>query len=183
MSKKLSSLLFVVVALTLIVVLFSTQVEAVNWQTVTTITGSDSKNSEEFHIGGSEWRIRWTYTPNGADPSLTMFSFFVYPHGETNNYVDYVSKSGSGGTSGTLSIHEGPKLYYISILSANTPGYTLTVEYDADSVVSDSALAVIIFLAIGLPIILIIIISVIIRKRVKKRKTLTMIPPPPPPPP
>jgi hypothetical protein len=175
--------LLVLVAVTFMVVLFSTPVKAVNWQPVTTITGSDSKNSEEFHIYGSEWRIRWTYTPNGAEPSMTLFSFFVYPHGETNNYVEYISKSGSSSTSGTLSIHEGPKLYYVSILSANTPGYTLTVEYDADSEVSDSALAVIIFLTIGVPIILIIIISVIIRKRVKKRKTSPVMNPPPPPPP
>jgi hypothetical protein len=175
------------VIVTLVAASFSTSpVEATNWQQVTTITGSDSKASDDFRISGSEWRIRWTYTPNGQNPSLTAFSFFVYPHGETDIYVGHVIEYGASSTSGTLSIHEGPKLYYVEILAANTPGYTLTIEYDADSVVSDSTLAIIIFVAIGVPIILIIVIAIVVRKRVKKRKLAMMsssLPPPPPPPP
>jgi hypothetical protein len=187
MKKKTMMLLFTLMLIVLAAASFSTTpVKAANWQAVTTITGSGSKTSDEFRISGSEWRIKWTYIPNGQDPSLTAFSFFVYPHGETAVYVDRVIEYGASSTSGTLNIHEGPKLYYVEILTANTPSYTLTVEYDADSVVSDSMLAVIIFVAIGVPIILIIVIAVVVRKRVKKRKqSLVSIsfPPPPPPPP
>jgi hypothetical protein len=180
MKKRTTALILILVAVTLVAASLSTMpVEAANWQQVTTITGSGSKISDEFRISGSEWRIRWTYNTNVQDPSFTEFSFFVYPHGETANYVDYVYDSD---TSGTLNIHEGPKLYYVNILAANTPSYTLTVEYDADNVVSDSLLAVVIFVAIGVPIILIIVIAVVVRKRVKKRKLSAELPPPPPPP-
>jgi hypothetical protein len=186
MQKKTIVLLFTLVLIMLAAASFSTiPVKAANWQTVTTITGSGSKTSDEFRISGSEWRIKWTYTPNGQEPSLTSFSFFVYPHGETAVYVDRVIEYGASSTSGTLNIHEGPKLYYVKILTANTPSYTLTVECDADSVVSDSLLAIIIVAAIGVPIILMIVIAVVVRKRVKKRKQSLKsisIPPPPPPP-
>jgi hypothetical protein len=181
MRKRTTAFILTIVALMFFAVFFSVMpVRAVNWQPVTTINGSGSQVSDEFRIGGSEWRIRWTYNTNVQDPSFTEFSFFVYPHGETANYVDYVYASD---TSGTLNIHEGPKLYYVNILAANTPSYTLTVEYDADSVVSDSLLAVVIFVTIGVPIILIIVIAVVVRKRVKKRKLSAEIPLPPPPPP
>lgn len=186
MQKKTMMLLFTLMLIVLAASFLTTSVKAANWQTVTTITGSGSKTSDEFRISGSEWRIKWTYTPNGQDPSLTGFSFFVYPHGETAVYVDSVIEYGASSTSGTLNIHEGPKLYYVEILAANTPSYTLTVECDTDSVVSDNLLAVIIFATIGIPIILIIVIAVVVRQRVKKRKQSLMspsFPPPPPPPP
>lgn len=182
MQRRTTAFILTILAVALVVCFSTMLVKAANWQPVTTITGSDSKISDEFRISGSEWRIRWAYAPNGQDPSLTAFSFFVYPHGETDVYVDREIEYGASSTSGTLNIHEGPRLYYVQILAANTPGYTLTVEYDADSVVSDSLLGVIIFMAIGVPIILIIVMAVVVRKRVKKRK-LSMMPPPPPPPP
>ena len=167
----------------MVAAIFSIPVKAANWQPVTTVTGSGSQTSAEFHIKGSEWRISWTYTPNPQEPSLTVFSFFVYPHGETAAYVGNVIKYGSGETSGTLSIHEGPKLYYIEVLAGNTPGYSLSVEYDADSEVSDSLLVAIIAAVIIIPTILIVVMAVLVRKRVKNRKLAMLSPPPPPPPP
>jgi hypothetical protein len=173
---KIMILLLLLVA-AIAAVSFPRPVVAANWQVVKTITGSGSITTDEFHIDGSEWRIKWNYSPNSQEPSLTAFSFFVYPHGETTSYVGHVIEYGSANTSGTLDLHEGPRLFYIEILAANTPGYTLTIESDVDSVVSDSLLYAIIATVFAVPIIIIIVIVVALRK---KRKRLSMPLPPPP---
>jgi hypothetical protein len=185
MKKRIAGFEFVVLAACLTAASLCPSVRAANWRPVTAFTGSASQTTAEFHIGGSEWRINWSYSPNGQDASLTAFSFFVFPHGETANYVDYVVQYGASNTSGTLNIHEGPKLYYLKILAANTPGYTITVEYDADSVVSDSLLAAIIAAVIIVPTVAIIIMAIFVRKKYRKREspTTSVQPPPPPPPP
>jgi hypothetical protein len=177
-------LIFVLVTAMFVAVSLSKPVKAANWQQVTVISGSGSQTAGEFMVNGSEWRIRWSFARNAQYPSSTAFSFFVYPHGETNVYKDSVIKYGGDENSGTLSL-QGTGLHYIEIVVANTPGYTLNVEYNADSVVSDSTLVLVIALTIGVPIVLIVIISVIVRKRVKRRKLLAapFAPPPPPPPP
>jgi hypothetical protein len=180
MRKRTRAFILTTVALMFFAVFFSAvPVRAANWQPVTTISGSDSKISDEFQISGSEWRINWSYIPGSQVLSTSEFSFFIFPKDRTTPIADYVWATGVNKTSGTLNIHEGPRLYYVKILTVNTPGYTLTVEYDADSVVSDNLLAVVIFAAIGVPIILIIVIAVVVRKRVKKRKLLAGLPPPP----
>ena len=181
--RRKMPLLFALAAVVLVVASWSPLAQAENWQPVITITGSGEQTSSEFHIKGSEWRIRWSYTPNAQYPSLTVFSFFVYPHGETAAYVDSVVLPDE--SSGVLNIHEGPRLYYVRVVAGNTPGYTLVVEYDADSEVSDSTLAVIIGLTLGIPIILIIVMAVLVRRRYKSRKAAnsSALPSPPPPPP
>jgi hypothetical protein len=183
LKKKIMVLVLSLAAVAFVTASFWPRAKAENWQPVTTISGSGEQISDEFHIKGSEWRIRWSYTLNAQVPSMTAFSFFVYPHGETAVYVGSVVFPDE--TSGVLSIHEGPKLYYVNVVAGNTPGYTLTIEYDADSEVSDSTLAAIIGLAIGIPIVLMVAIALLARKRAKKWKSANtnMFPPPPPPPP
>ncbi len=160
-------------------------VKCVNWQRVTQFTGSGSQATSEFHIRGSEWRINWSYIPNSLAPSLTAFSLFVYPHGETKSYVDDVIQYGSSATSGTLYIHEGPKLYYLEILAANTPSYTIIIDYDADSEASTGLLIAIIVAVIMVPTVITIAIVYVARKKYRKQKNAasTTLPPPPPPPP
>jgi len=134
-------------------------------------------------VNGSEWRIRWSYTPDAQFPDLTAFSFFVYPHAETSAYVGHIIQYGNDETSGTLNLNVGTGLHYVRIVAANTHGYTLTVEYNTESVTSDSLIALIVGLVIGIPIVLIVVISFLVRRRVKRRKLqATELPPPPPPP-
>ena len=160
---------------------FTAPAKAVNWQPVTTITGTGSQTTSEFMVSGSEWRISWSFNPNNQYPDLTGFTFFVYRHGEDVQYLDRVIEYGDDKTSGILSL-QGTGLHYITIETANTPGYTLTIEYDSESNPSDTSLAVIMALTLGIPIILIIIISIVIRKRVKsKKESMKNLPPPPPP--
>jgi hypothetical protein len=181
MQKRSVAFLCAIISAAIIAASFSAPAKAVNWKAVTTVTGSGSQTTAEFSISGSEWRINWSYAPNSQAPSLTVFSFFVYSHG--GNPVDHVIRYGASETSGTLSIHEGPKPYYITIEAANTPSYTITVEYDADSTVSGSLLAAIIAAVIAIPTIIIIIMVLALRKKYKKPKPPTTQPPPPPPPP
>jgi hypothetical protein len=157
-------------------------VKAANWKNVTAFAGPGNQvTTPEFHINGSEWRITWTYTPNVGVPDLTVFSFFIYRHGETTP-VDYLSKNGATETSGAFYMHEGPRLYSLQIITS-TPGYTITVEYDADSAVSDSLLYAIVAAAIAIPTVIIVVMAVLVRKKYGKQKTMMASSPPPPPPP
>jgi hypothetical protein len=99
--------------------------------------------------------------------------------------ADDVYESGAGNTSGTLYVHEGPRPYYLKILTANTGGYTITVEYDKDSEVGTGLLMAIIAAVIAIPVIIIIVVVYVARKKYRKQKPPVgaVQPPPPPPPP
>lgn len=185
MQKKAIIVIVFIMTVLVAIVSVSTPVNAANWQPVTTITGSGTQTTNEFMVNGSEWRIRWSYTPDAEFPDLTAFSFFVYPHSETSAYVGHVIQYKAEITSGTLDLNDGTGLHYITVLATNTRSYTLIVEYNTESVASDSLLFLIVSLALGIPIVLIVIISFLVRKRVKKRKLLAsqQFPSPPPPPP
>lgn len=182
MQKKTLPLILVTAVAVFLVLSFTLPAEAANWQQVTTISGSDSQTTSEFMVKGAEWRIRWPYTPDAQFPDLTAFSFFVYPHAETSVYVGHIIQYGNDETSGTLNLNVGTGLHYVSIIAANTPSYTLTVEYNTESVASGSFIALVVGLVLGIPIVLIVLISFLVRKRVKRRKLLAAPPPPPPPP-
>jgi hypothetical protein len=164
-------------------------VKCASWQQVTQFTGTGTQNFDtvEFRINGSEWRLVWSYTPNSVEPSLTVFSFFIFRHGELVPMADNVYESGSGNTSGVLNIHEGPSPYYLRILTANTEGYAITVECDKDSEVGTGLLMAIIALVIAIPVVIIVVMVVALRKRGKKAKPPLAVeqplPPLPPPPP
>jgi hypothetical protein len=161
-------------------------VKCASWQQVTQFSGQGTQDFDtvEFRINGSEWRLNWSYTPNYVEPSLTVFSFFIYRHAESVPMADNVYESGSGNTSGVLYVHEGPRPYYLRILTANTEGYVITVEYDKDSEVGTGLLIAIIALVIAIPVVIIVVMVIALRKRGKKVKPpLAMEQPFPPPPP
>jgi hypothetical protein len=183
MIKKAAVIVLVLFTASFVTISFSVPVRAANWQPVVTITGSGSQTTSEFMVNGSEWRVRWSYIPDAQAPDLSVFSFFVYPHAETAVYEGRVIQYGSEQTSGTLIPKSGTGLHYIQVVAGNNRGYTINVEYNTESVTSDSFIILVVGIALGIPIILIIIISILVRKRVKKRKNDLMLPPPPPPPP
>jgi len=131
--KKIKEEIFLTLILLLLAVF---TVQAADWQTVKTFTGSgtDTYNTDNFSIPGSEWRITWSYTPDSQFPEMTLFNVVVYPKGETALYVDFIMKSGAADTSGASYFHQGPGDYYLKINVANTEGYTITVQYDTESV-------------------------------------------------
>jgi hypothetical protein len=125
--RPLAIFIFVIVIL---------NVNAVAWRQVTSFAGSgtEQKNTDNFHVLGTEWRVVWSYTPDEQLPALTVFNVIVYPEGETQSYVEFITQTGANQTTGTTYIHQGAGDYYIKAIVANTQGYTVTVEYDEDSV-------------------------------------------------
>mgnify|MGYP000197391508 CR=1 FL=1 len=92
------------------------------WNTIITFTGSAFKTTELFHIPSGTWRINWTY--KGGE--LAVFSFFVYPEGETM-YIETLMTMGSS-KSDTTYIYKGPGNYYIKVLATNIKEWTITIE-------------------------------------------------------
>jgi hypothetical protein len=138
---------------------------AANWQTVTTITGSSYQTTDYFNVPTNEWRVTWSYTPDPQYPRDAGFYFFIYPKGETAVYVDSVSAIGNSQTSGTSYVHEGSNNYYLKILAANIPNYTITIEYDTTAIPEYSAITLII------AIVLITGTLVVVTKKMKNWKT------------
>jgi hypothetical protein len=160
---------FIVVALFSMVLLAGLGYAA-NWQTVTTFQGSSDTTTNYFKIDATEWRIKWSYTPKaGIAGDLAIFSFLVYPKGETTRYVESLMKTGRNETSGTLYIHEGGKEYYLKIIVANIDGFTVTVEQDVDTIPKGaeggSSLGAVAFVLI---IVVVIVLAVVLVKRRKK---------------
>lgn len=118
------------------------------------------------------WRLIWNYTRNDVVPSLTVFSFFIFRHVESSPMEDHVYASGSSNTSGVLYVHEGPGLYYLKILTANTESYTVTVEYDKDSEVGTGLLMAIIAAVVTIPAVIIILMVIALGGRREKRNRL-----------
>lgn len=93
------------------------------WNTITTFTGSASKTTELFYIPSGTWRIDWSYVGG----TLAVFSFFVYPEGETVMFVESLSTMGPS-QSDTTYVYEGPDNFYIKLTCANIDQWTLTIE-------------------------------------------------------
>lgn len=93
------------------------------WNTIITFTGSTDKTTELFHIPSETWRINWTYTGG----SYAVFSFFVYPEGETTSYVEFLSAMGSSKSDVTY-IYEGQDNFYVKLIAANIDPWTLTIQ-------------------------------------------------------
>jgi hypothetical protein len=159
-----------IVAVLFFMVLLTGLGYAANWQTVTTFQGSSDTTTNYFKIDATEWRIKWSYTPKtGIAGDFAGFSVFIYPKGETVNYVDFILKTGRNETSGTLYVHEGGKEYYMKIGAANVDGYTITVEQDIDTIPKGaeggSSLGAVAFVLI---IVVVIVLAVVLIKRRKK---------------
>jgi hypothetical protein len=183
MRKTTIVLIFILITAACTAISLSKPVKAANWQQVTVISGSDSQTSSEFMVNGSEWRIRWSFSRDAQYPSLTAFSFFIYPHGETSIYEEYISQSSGEENTGTLNL-QGTGLHYVQVLAANTQSYTLIVEYNTETVASDTEIVFIVVAAIAVPTVLLVIIMIFVRKKFKKQKLVAapVLPPPPPPP-
>ncbi len=166
--------------------------QAENWQTVKTITGSSDQTTSTFTITANEWRIQWSYTPDLKYPQYSGFYFFVYPKGETSHYVSHVS-AGDTQTSNTEYIYEGKDSYYLKILSANIPSYTITIQQNQVSssttnptnTSNTSSTEIPMSGLVGLLVIIIIIIVIVVLLMSRKKthppvvQSQTMPPPPP----
>jgi hypothetical protein len=86
-----------------------------------TFTGSGVNTTEPFTVNTKEWMIDWSYKGD----SSTVFSFYVYPRGETVNFVEAVSSEQTNSDSTYMSF--GPGDYYIKVISTS-PKWTITIR-------------------------------------------------------
>ena len=112
--------------------------ETANWSEVATFTGQGStevQNTTYFAISHPEWRIRWTIS---IDPNYVLaagFIVYVYPKGETQNYVAFIYSIGGSPTNGTVYDNQTGSFYMtVRAGTAAILSYTLIVEQDLNSV-------------------------------------------------
>jgi len=99
------------------------------WHRVTAFegSGSTSKTTESFYIPSDKWRITFDYRAHPNYPELTMFSFLVYPEGETTQYIELVHKTGQS-KEDTTYLYKGKGNFYLKIITANTPEWLIIIE-------------------------------------------------------
>jgi len=88
------------------------------------ITGSGDKTSSPFTVTTQEWIIDWSYKT--SQPDYAMFSFFVYPRGETALYIESVLFPKV--TNGSTYSYAGRGEYYIKILAANIDSWEIIIK-------------------------------------------------------
>jgi len=89
-----------------------------------TITGTGDKTSRPFTVTTQEWTIAWSYTSD--DPEFAVFSFFIYPRGETAFFVESVSFP--EGTSGSTYSYAGPGEYYLKVITGNIKSWKVVIK-------------------------------------------------------
>jgi len=99
------------------------------WHLVTVFygTGTTTKNTAGFYIPSDQWRITWGCRVHPDYPKLSLFSFFVYPQGETRQYIGTVYSAGESKEDQTY-LYEGRGYYYLKIITANTGAWVIVVE-------------------------------------------------------
>lgn len=89
-----------------------------------TLRGTDSETTPPFTVTTKEWIIDWSYSTD--DPDFAIFSFFVYPRGETASYAESVLFPKV--TSGTTYSYAGPGEYYIKTAAGNITQWEITIR-------------------------------------------------------
>lgn len=90
------------------------------WTKVASWSGSSTKNTENFTVTGSEWRIVWTCTA----PS-TGGIFQIYTYGKGQDLIG-VAANQQGNGSDISYQHEGAGSYHLTINTMDK--YTVTIE-------------------------------------------------------
>ena len=96
-----------------------------SWHETESFSGENSKTTDSFYIRGDKFKL--TYDVDG-DPDYSMFSFFIYPEGETTMYTDtMIGNLGISGKDSTIS-HAGEGSYYLEITTANLDDWEIIIE-------------------------------------------------------
>jgi hypothetical protein len=98
---------------------------AESWHRLFTLSGSDGKNTDLFHISGSTWRVVWHNLDKPGDAYKNTSALFISAFPKDDTIPQPVcSKLGSGGESTEL---VGPGNYYLKI-EASGGSWELAVE-------------------------------------------------------
>jgi len=89
-----------------------------------TITGTDSKTTQPFMVDTNEWIVEWEYEPQ-KNASMVIFSFFIYPRGETTNCEKaIITETAKGSTY----CYAEPGEYYLEVMAANLKNWQITIK-------------------------------------------------------
>lgn len=96
-----------------------------SWHRLFTLSGTDGKNSDLFHIQGPQWRVLWHNLDKPGDPYKNTSALFINAYPKDDTIPQKVcSKLGSGGDSTELN---GPGNYYLKV-EASGGTWELAVE-------------------------------------------------------
>ncbi len=96
-----------------------------SWHEIKTFSGSSDKTTDTFNIQGDKFKL--TYTIDASN-DYSIFSFFVYPEGETVMYSESImSDMGVSGTDSTIS-YVGKGIYYLKVIAANLDSWEVEIE-------------------------------------------------------
>ena len=87
-----------------------------------TLTGTSDETTPPFTVTTKEWTAAWTY--QASNPTESMFSFFIYPRGETMMYTEAENNVSS---TGSTYVYAGPGDFYILVQVANISSWTITI--------------------------------------------------------
>ena len=90
------------------------------------ITGIGDKASQPFRVTTKEWIVNWSYVPYPEYPQLAVFSFFIYPRGETVIFVELMLVP--EGTSGSTYSYAGAGEYYIKVIADNVKSWEIVIS-------------------------------------------------------
>jgi len=88
------------------------------------LTGSGDRKTPPFTVTTEEWIIDWSYTT--GEPEWAMFSFYIYPRGETLFNVE--SCLFPSDTSGTTYSYAGVGEYYVEVSAANINDWEIVIR-------------------------------------------------------
>ena len=91
-----------------------------------TFTGSDMQTTPPFEVTTREWIIDWSYIPDYEYFEYAVFQFFVYPRGETVNFVEAMVSP--GGIAGSTYSYMGTGEYYIKVYCGNIESWEITIR-------------------------------------------------------
>ncbi len=92
-------------------------------------TGAGERQTDDFHIQGSQFKIIWTETAcmSATGAASCGFSFSVYSE-DAQSRIDTLTVPFSSSTqSGVKNVNGGPGFFYVYVLSYG-PGWTITIQ-------------------------------------------------------
>ncbi|MGA8905219.1 MAG: hypothetical protein WB661_09455 [Candidatus Bathyarchaeia archaeon] len=96
------------------------------WKTISTVTGSASKDTADFTAPTNYWRIVYTIQAQNGLEQYASFTIFVYPSSETQSFVASAALFKSG--TDTTYIRAGPGDFWIKVIAANLVSWTIEVQ-------------------------------------------------------
>jgi hypothetical protein len=110
-------------------------VKSTSWSQVAQFSDLGDYQSDYFNCSHVLWRINWDYTPDPLNPTAAALLVTVFRQNVTMS-ITSAGNYGNVTTNGTSDVLE-QGTFYLTIHIANLDHYTVVVEQDLDSPVSE----------------------------------------------